>query len=251
MANSVGAETPRKRYVMLSKALASNSSARTVVDPECVFESQQRENPGSELFSARRETIAAKFLGGGHMAEKKKPKPTAADAKRFGLAKKSATGTKDPSVSAVRREGAVAASDAMPRPSLANEQEKVVASADIASASPPTSTVRQVDVTLGQIVTILMRSPQHRERPLADLEWLVLPAVLRGQCRVAQAQQSGVAVPVGVALWASVSTTVDQRLSDLSAPWRLQPDEWRSGDIPWLVELVADASTQQALLSLR
>jgi len=55
-------------------------------------------------------------------------------------------------------------------------------------------------------------------------------------------------VPVGVALWASVSTAVDQRLSDLSAPWRLQPDEWRSGDIPWLVELVADTRTQQALL---
>jgi cytolysin-activating lysine-acyltransferase len=94
-----------------------------------------------------------------------------------------------------------------------------------------------------------MRSPQHRERPLADLEWLVLPAVLCGQCRVAQAQQSGIAVPVGVALWASVTSAVDQRLSDLSAPLlRLQPDEWRSGDIPWLVELIADPPTQQALL---
>jgi cytolysin-activating lysine-acyltransferase len=75
-----------------------------------------------------------------------------------------------------------------------------------------------------------------------------LPAVLSGQYRVAQAQQSGIAVPVGVAVWASVSTAVDQRLSDLSAPWRLQPDEWRSGDIPWLVELVSDTRTQQALL---
>jgi hemolysin-activating ACP:hemolysin acyltransferase len=93
-----------------------------------------------------------------------------------------------------------------------------------------------------------MRSAQHRERPLADLEWLVLPAILSGQYRVAQAQQSGIAVPVGIALWASVSTAVDQRLSDLSVPWRLQSAEWRSGDIPWLVELVADTSTQQALL---
>ena len=25
------------------------------------------------------------------------------------------------------------------------------------------------------------------------------------------------------------ANAVDQRLSDLSAPWRLQPDEWRSG----------------------
>ena len=31
--------------------------------------------------------------------------------------------------------------------------------------------------TLGQIVTILMRSPQHKHRPLADLEWFVLPAL--------------------------------------------------------------------------
>ena len=171
------------------------------------------------------------------MAKKKKPKLAVSDAKQSGSAKTSATRTKDRSASA-----------AIPQSSLANEQEKVAVSSDVPSASPPTSTVRQVDVTLGQIVTILMRSTQHRERPLADLEWLVLPAILSGQCRVAQAHQSGNAVPVGVALWASVSTAVDQRLSDLSVPWRLQPDEWRSGDIPWLVELVADPATQQALL---
>ena len=181
------------------------------------------------------------------MAKKKKPKPTVSDSKHSGLAKKPETRPKSPLVPAGHEEP-VAAPDAITRPSLANEHEKVAVSSDDRSASQPTSTARQVDVTLGQIVTILMRSPQHRERPLADLEWLVLPAILSGQSRVAQAQQSGIAVPVGVALWASVSNTVDQRLSDLSAPWRLQPDEWRSGDIPWLVELVADPPTQQALL---
>jgi cytolysin-activating lysine-acyltransferase len=182
------------------------------------------------------------------MAKKKKPKPIISDAKQPGLAKKSATRTKDSPVPAGRREEAVDASDAKPRSSLPNEQEEVAASADVPSASPQPSAIRQADVTLGQIVTILMRSAQHRERPLADLEWLVLPAILSGQYRVAQAQQSGIAVPVGIALWASVSTAVDQRLSDLSVPWRLQSAEWRSGDIPWLVELVADTSTQQALL---
>ena len=182
------------------------------------------------------------------MAKKKKPKPTVSGAKRPGLTKKSPTRPNNPPVLAGRPQQAVVASDAGPRSTLVNEQEKVAASSDVPSAPPPTSTARQVDVTLGQIVTILMRSPQHKERPLADLEWLVLPAILSGQSRVAQAQQSGIAVPVGVALWASVSTPVDQRLSDLSAPWRLQPDEWRSGDIPWLVELVADPPTQQALL---
>jgi hemolysin-activating ACP:hemolysin acyltransferase len=182
------------------------------------------------------------------MAKKKKPKPTVSDAKHPGLARKSAARTKGPPVPAGRREEVVTAPDAVPWSPLPNETEKVAASVDVASASPQPSAVRQVDVTLGQIVTILMRSPQHKERPLADLEWLVLPAVLSGQCRVAQAQQSGIAVPVGLALWANVSTAVDQRLSDLSIPWRLQSAEWSSGDIPWLVELVADTPTQQALL---
>ena len=182
------------------------------------------------------------------MPKKKQQKPKASDARQTGLVKKFATRAKGPPIPAGRREEAVAASDAKPRSPLPNEPEEIVTSADVSSASPRVSTARQVDVTLGQIVTILMRSPQHRERPLADLEWLVLPAILSGQSRVAQAQQSGIAVPVGVALWANVSTAVDQRLSDLSVPWRLQPDEWRSGNIPWLVELVADPPAQQALL---
>jgi len=73
MANSVGAETPRKKYVMRSKPPALNSLTRTVVAAECVFESPQRENLGSESFSARRVTIAAKSLGGTY-AEKEKTK---------------------------------------------------------------------------------------------------------------------------------------------------------------------------------
>jgi hemolysin-activating ACP:hemolysin acyltransferase len=182
------------------------------------------------------------------MGQKKKPKVTSSNVKQRGVAKKSVTRAKDPPGPTGSNAEAVTASDAKPRPPPPNEQAKVAASADVPNASPEPSAIRQVDVTLGQIVTILMHSAQHKQRPLADLEWLVLPAVLSGQCRVAQTQQSGVAVPVGVALWASVSTDVDQRLSDLSAPLRLQSDEWRSGDIPWLVELVADPPTQQALL---
>jgi cytolysin-activating lysine-acyltransferase len=182
------------------------------------------------------------------MAKKKKPIPTVSAAKQPAFAKKLATRAKDASVATSGSEEALTASEATPRPPSPIEQEKLAPSTDVPNASPQPSAVRQVDVTLGQIVTILMHSPQHKHRPLADLEWLVLPAILSGQCRVAQVQQAGIAVPVGVALWASVSTAVDQRLSDLSAAWRLESDEWRSGNIPWLVELVADAPTQQALL---
>jgi cytolysin-activating lysine-acyltransferase len=137
---------------------------------------------------------------------------------------------------------------AMSQSPPANETEKVTASSAVPSEPQRTATVRQVDLALGQIVAVLMRSAAHKHYSLADLEWLVLPAVLSGQYRIAQAQQSGVAAPVGVALWASVSADVDQRLCDLSAPARLRPNEWRSGEIPWLMELVCDARIQQALL---
>jgi hemolysin-activating ACP:hemolysin acyltransferase len=45
-----------------------------------------------------------------------------------------------------------------------------------------------------------------------------------------------------------VSADADSRLSDLSSPARLRPDEWPSGDIPWLMELVCDTRVQPALL---
>jgi hemolysin-activating ACP:hemolysin acyltransferase len=130
----------------------------------------------------------------------------------------------------------------------AGESEKAAAPASVAGAAQRPAAVRQVDLALGQIVAVLMRSAAHKHYSLADLEWLVLPAVLSGQYRVAQAQQSGAPAPIGVALWASVSADVDKRLSDLSAPARLRPAEWRSGNIPWLMELVCDARIQQALL---
>jgi hemolysin-activating ACP:hemolysin acyltransferase len=58
----------------------------------------------------------------------------------------------------------------------------------------------------------------------------------------AKMQEDGLAVPVAAALWASVSAEVDRRLSsELEKPMRLRPDEWRSGDILWLISAVGEA----------
>jgi cytolysin-activating lysine-acyltransferase len=125
------------------------------------------------------------------MRKKKKAKATASDATERGLANQSATPAIDLPASTGSSEEAVTASGAMPSSALPSETEKVAAFSDVPSTSQQPSAIRQVDVTLGQIVTILMRSPQHKQHPLADLEWLVLPAVLSGQFRVAQAQPVG------------------------------------------------------------
>jgi hemolysin-activating ACP:hemolysin acyltransferase len=106
-------------------------------------------------------------------------------------------------------------------------------------------------LAFAQIVSILMHSPRYRHYTLGDLEWLVLPPLLTGQCSVAEAKskENGASVPVAVALWASVSAEVDRRLAEnLNTPIRLRPDEWRSGDILWLIDAVGDRRVVPGLL---
>jgi len=106
-----------------------------------------------------------------------------------------------------------------------------------------TIAIRQ-SVAFAQIVSVLARSPAHKFFTLADLEWLVIPPLMTGQYAVAEAkaQAEGPAVPVAIVLWAKVSSEVDTRLCEnLAVPIRLRPDEWRSGEIPWLVDAVGDA----------
>jgi hemolysin-activating ACP:hemolysin acyltransferase len=94
-----------------------------------------------------------------------------------------------------------------------------------------------------QIVGVLMRSQHYKHYTLSDLEWLVVPPMLAGQFRIGEVKQKKgeATVPVAVVLWASVSPDVDKRLMDAGdAPIRLRPDEWKSGEILWLVHAVGE-----------
>jgi cytolysin-activating lysine-acyltransferase len=106
-------------------------------------------------------------------------------------------------------------------------------------------------LAFAQIVSLLMRSAQHKRYPIGALEWLVVPPLLTGQFSIAEAKskQSGASAPVAVALWARVSPEVDKKLSEnLDKPMQLRPREWRSGDILWLVDAVGDARVLPPLL---
>ena len=95
---------------------------------------------------------------------------------------------------------------------------------------------KQLAAAFGEIVLLLLRS-RRNNYSVADLDWLVAPAVGHGQFALAEArsEETGAIRPVGAILWAMVSDDVDKRLSDITAPLRLKPNEWRSGDIPWIV----------------
>lgn len=132
-----------------------------------------------------------------------------------------------------------------------------------APKSVPPRDLRQARfaLTFSQVVSVLMRDPNFRKLRLADLEWLVIPPVMSGQFRLAQApmqppgakapgkqgQESakakggGFLVPVAVALWASVSANIDKALSgNLDKQVRLHPAEWASGDNLWLMAVAGD-----------
>ena len=99
--------------------------------------------------------------------------------------------------------------------------------------------------SIGEIVTILSRSPAHKHYSLADIEWMVLPPVAAGQFYVVETahQQQGFRAPIAFVAWAFVSEEVDARLSAQVGGPRvlLRPDEWMSGDVAWLIFAVGHA----------
>ncbi len=106
-------------------------------------------------------------------------------------------------------------------------------------------------MAFAQIVNLMSRSPVHKFFTLADLEWLVIPPLTTGQFAIASAkpQPDAPSMPVAVVLWASVSAETDQRLSgNPDVPVRLRPDEWRSGDILWLIDSIGDQRAVQGLM---
>jgi cytolysin-activating lysine-acyltransferase len=116
--------------------------------------------------------------------------------------------------------------------------------------------------SFAQIVAVLMRDRNFRNVRLADLEWLVLPPIMAGQFRLAQAPsplgrdkgkeggaEGGVLVPVAVALWARVSASIDKGLSEnLDKAVRLKAGDWASGDNVWLMAVAGDQRAMPTFL---
>jgi cytolysin-activating lysine-acyltransferase len=107
------------------------------------------------------------------------------------------------------------------------------------ATAPTGKTVAQV---LGEIVWLMSQSPSHKQLFIGDLEWFCMPAILVEQFRIFQGPTS----PAAVALWAFVSPETEARLE--AGANKLRPDEWRSGDRGWLIELVAPFGAQEEIL---
>lgn len=96
---------------------------------------------------------------------------------------------------------------------------------------------------VGGIALLMAGTPSHRHLSMADLEWLVLPAIARRQIRVFRARGRAAAY----ASWAFLTEEAEQRL--LGAEPRLKPEDWQSGDRAWIIDLIAPRQLFDAALT--
>jgi len=86
---------------------------------------------------------------------------------------------------------------------------------------------------VGTVAWLMMHDEKRRYAFLSDLEWMVIPPVINRQFRLFR--QDG--KPFGYAAWAKVSGEVDKELRE--GRIKLQPGDWTSGEINWLIDFVA------------
>ena len=104
----------------------------------------------------------------------------------------------------------------------------------------------QVRKKLGEIVMAMMGLPRYRHQTLSDLQHLVLDPLVRDRVAIAYPSdtEAGPMTDIaGLAIWASVSEEVDAKLRNQikggAWPVHLKADEWNSGEINWLIDVIA------------
>jgi cytolysin-activating lysine-acyltransferase len=111
--------------------------------------------------------------------------------------------------------------------------------------------------SFGKVVMAMMMLPRYRNQTLGDLQHLVLEPLIRDRVAIAypgKTEDAALADITGVALWASVSDEVDGRIREQIAagtfPVRLKPEDWNSGDINWLLDVIApDQKTTASVIA--
>jgi cytolysin-activating lysine-acyltransferase len=106
------------------------------------------------------------------------------------------------------------------------------------SASTPSTqlpTDKTVSTVLGEITWLMTQSPQHKQLSIADLEWMVMPALLLRQFKLFYDTKRN--IPVGCVLFAKVSDAIAARLD---AGGRLSTlYDWRFGETVRVMTTIA------------
>lgn len=113
-------------------------------------------------------------------------------------------------------------------------------------AAAPTAANREGIGFLGEVIWLMMYSAGHKHFFVTDLEWLAVPPVALRQFRLWRRNN----LPVAYASWAYLNEAAEARL--MQGVRKLAPNDWKSGDRLWLVDLVVPfGGTDEVLKELR
>lgn len=103
--------------------------------------------------------------------------------------------------------------------------------------------------------------PRYRNQMLGDINALVLDPLMRDRVAIASETatngEDAMANLAGIAFWATVSPEVDARIREQiktgAFPVKMKPEDWTSGDITWLLDVIAPSQklATQVLLNFR
>lgn len=112
--------------------------------------------------------------------------------------------------------------------------------------------LRQRSVTaIGETVLAMIATERYRNQSVGNLRDILVEPMLRDRVVLAMTRPpEGNTKPflpqTSIAIWASVSAEVDARISQQAAanvfPIFLKPEEWVSGDIVWLLDVIAPSA---------
>lgn len=114
----------------------------------------------------------------------------------------------------------------------------------------------QVRENFGKVVMAMMALPRYRHQSLADLQHLVLDPLIRDRVAIAypaDKERGDLDDITGLAIWASVSEEVDAKIREQIRngvwPLRMQAEDWASGEVNWLIDVIApDRKTAASVL---
>ena len=148
---------------------------------------------------------------------------------------------------------AAAAKAAKAKPASRKPAAKKPAADKSAQGAPSPEMVAQIEQVrgrihsaFGQAAMAMMVLPRYRHLPLSELSHVLMEPLIRDRVALASSKpdnDNGVNAATGIAIWASVSKDVDAKIREQVKagvfPVRLQPEEWTSGDINWLLDVIA------------
>jgi cytolysin-activating lysine-acyltransferase len=86
---------------------------------------------------------------------------------------------------------------------------------------------------MGPVIMLYMQSSHRRYQFIGDLEWLLLPALVSGQCKLYMKKE----YPISFISWAFLDEAAEKRLFQNGG--KLRPEDWSCGDRLWIIDIVA------------